>query len=113
MALPQVPKKLRLRPGSLKAPSSVAFATKEELFTAAVVSTHTPAWAHELEELAGTGQPRENLIYIVVGVTRFVHEMLPLWMVAWSSKQWQLMDDLVPMALRATTARQAMNLSTR
>ena len=65
------------------------FATKEALFVAAVMNPRPPTWVRELDHLVGRSEPRENLIYIALGMMRFLQEMLPLVMVGWSSTAGQ------------------------
>lgn len=65
------------------------FSTKDALFAAAVMNPRTPVWVRELDHLVGQGEPRENLVHIVLGMMRFLQEMLPLVMVSWSSQSGQ------------------------
>src|SRR5205814_2139772 len=61
------------------------FPTKDALFEAAVLAPTVSAWARELDSLAGRGDLQENLLHIARGMTRFVHEKMPLIRVAWAN----------------------------
>jgi AcrR family transcriptional regulator len=53
------------------------FATKEDLFFAAMGEVNTPQWIRSLETLPGQGDIRENLVAISFRMLEFLHEAVP------------------------------------
>ncbi|WP_373048569.1 TetR/AcrR family transcriptional regulator [Vulgatibacter sp.] len=61
------------------------FATKEELFLAAMGVSEGPAPLKNLQALVGTGSVKENLLEIGMGMLAFLEELLPRVTMVWST----------------------------
>lgn len=60
------------------------FASKEALLLAAVRPPDVPDWVRTMEELAGRGDPRANLMRLARAMVAFVRDRLPLLTLVWS-----------------------------
>jgi AcrR family transcriptional regulator len=61
------------------------FATKDDLFRAAMDDAQPPAFA--LDRYVGQGDPRKNLIRITVASVHFLSHLLPKLMLRWSERE--------------------------
>jgi AcrR family transcriptional regulator len=56
------------------------FATKEELFLAAMGIPERPLWIQELDSLSGAGDVKQNLIQVCRQILEFYREVMPILM---------------------------------
>lgn len=56
------------------------FATKEELFFAAMGIPEKPLWIQELDSLSGKGEVKQNLIQVCRQILEFYREVMPILM---------------------------------
>jgi AcrR family transcriptional regulator len=63
------------------------FPTKENLFVAAMSETNSQVWNAELEAAIGHGDPRADLLLIVLRIAAYTTELLPRMMMMQSVKQ--------------------------
>jgi AcrR family transcriptional regulator len=62
------------------------FRTKEALFAAALGRGETPRWVARLDTIAGSGDPKRNLIDISLQIIDHYDTLLPSLMMIWSSR---------------------------
>jgi AcrR family transcriptional regulator len=81
------------------------FATKEELFLAAVGVSAEPPWFSTMERLSGRGDPKENLVDLYVEIIEHFRRIFPLITMRWASKvhplnDFKQMDDPPPVRIQ-------------
>ncbi|AFY33197.1 TetR/AcrR family transcriptional regulator [Calothrix sp. PCC 7507] len=70
------------------------FATKEELFFAAMGIPDQPLWIKELDSLSGKGDIKQNLIQVCCQILEFYREIMPLLMMLRS--RGNVLPEIVP-----------------
>jgi AcrR family transcriptional regulator len=68
------------------------FATKEELFFAAIGASAEPPWFSTIEQLSGRGDPKENLVVLYVEIIEHFRQILPRITMFWASRVTQPCD---------------------
>ncbi len=82
------------------------FPTKHQLFLAALdPGRQDLPWMTSLGDRLGKGDVRAHLVELGLELVGFFRQLMPLWMMSWSSRAPEVVEDCIPVHLREHNSR--------